>query len=146
MRSLMKSVLSQLISRSFLFFKYFSRRNSFQEAWLGVLTKLKSFLLWLSGAEATSNPVSSLMFNRFLPVVVLASLETILATTATSRLGLSRRDLKNLGYLPRICCLMDGRPEQSNSSLKKVSVLRGTSHASFTHVFQVLYICSAWSP
>ena len=130
---------SHLVFRLLLIPRYFSSKYSFQVEAAGRFTLQSWLLIWLSGAVTIFSPVSSLRFSRFFPVVVLALLPTSLATTATSWLGLSRRERKNLGYLLRICCLTVGSPDPRNPSTRKVWVLLGTSHDNLTHVFQLLF-------
>ena len=91
--SSMRSVLSQDILRSLLFFKYFDNNGSRQESTSGTtgLTS-RAFLVSKTCPNLTSRPVYNLKLSRLFPVVVVASLPTILDTTATSLLGLFNND------------------------------------------------------
>ena len=133
----MNSVSEQSRSCFFRISMYFGSRPSLQWSWSGIGLGLKRTSLNLdSGADQGQRFVSSLMFSKLAPVLVLAFIATIRAMTATSLLGLFRSERKNLMYLFITCCRIEGKPHERRLSTKKVWVLRGSSQDSLVQVFQ----------
>ena len=103
-RLLIISIFSPILSNSLLesnnFLKYCIRQPSRG----GTSTLGTASLTFQAGATHGSRPVSLSIWIRFLPVVDLEHLATMLATMHTSGLTLLRRVFTKFIYLPRSWC------------------------------------------
>ena len=95
----MSSVFSSFSLWSSLIEIYSFKSQQFQSSPLWDLSNVKRiYFIFPADSVVGLAPVSSLIFNRFSPVFVLASVLTNLAIKATSLLGQVNRDLQKLTY------------------------------------------------
>ena len=143
----MSTVSSCLAAMACLSERNFLKHPTLQKSSTGteVFRLRRAALIFTKGSLTGSSWDSLPILSRLDPVVLLTSLEQILATTLTAKLLLALRPLQNLQYLARMLDLMLGIPPLSRLSTRYVWVALGTSQASFTQVDQQLNTCLALS-